>query len=249
MKILITNDDGIEAEGLKILASWAKKLGDVLIVAPKVNQSAKSMSINIRTAFEVLPYEYGNGIKAYSVDSTPCDCIRIAIDCLHYDCDIVFSGVNNGYNMGQDIPYSGTCGAIFEAVLHENVKNAIAFSANFDSFDEIEKNLDTAWSFIEKYNLLQKHNLYNVNMPNNVKGISFTKQGYFYFRDNFKEEEKNMFIAQGYDASKSQEDLTMDLEAVLFRNLISISPLTIERTERNVYETFKGVYNLEGEKL
>ena len=115
MKILITNDDGIEAEGLKHLVNWARKLGEVSVFAPKTQQSATSQSIEIHGTFEVKKSSMFEGIEAYSVDSTPADCVRIAVLGMKKKFDLVLSGINNGPNVGGDIRYSGTVGACFEA--------------------------------------------------------------------------------------------------------------------------------------
>ena len=77
MRILITNDDGIQGEGLLHLVKWAQKLGEVVVAAPKVEQSAKSHSIQIHDCFEVKQVDYLPGVTAYAVDSSPADCVRI----------------------------------------------------------------------------------------------------------------------------------------------------------------------------
>lgn len=77
MKILLTNDDGIQSEGLMIVAKWAKKLGDVTVSAPKFEQSGKSHSIDIHNPFEVKKVDYLDGVRAFSVDSSPADCVRL----------------------------------------------------------------------------------------------------------------------------------------------------------------------------
>ena len=115
MKILIVNDDGIHAPGIMHLAKWATKLGDVTVIAPKREQSGKSHSINIVDSFEIKTVEFLPDVKAYRVDSSPSDCSRFGILGLKQEYDLVLSGINNGYNMGRDIVYSGTVGAIFEA--------------------------------------------------------------------------------------------------------------------------------------
>ena len=115
MRILITNDDGINAKGLLPLAQWAQRLGDVTVIAPKVEQSGKSHGIEIHKAFEVKKVDFAPGIEAYSVDSTPADCVRIAILGMKKQFDLVISGINRGLNIGRDTIYSGTVGAIFEA--------------------------------------------------------------------------------------------------------------------------------------
>ena len=98
MRYLITNDDGINATGLKILAKIAKNFGDVICVAPLTEQSAKSHGLNIRTTYSVEQVaDIIPGVKSYAVDSTPADCVRVAHYYLNIDYDIVLSGINNGY--------------------------------------------------------------------------------------------------------------------------------------------------------
>ena len=98
VKILVTNDDGIDALGIRIIAGWAQKLGEVTVSAPKYQQSGKSHSIEINEPFEVIKCEFMPGIPAYRIDSTPADCVRYAMkDSDGYD--LVISGINNGYNI------------------------------------------------------------------------------------------------------------------------------------------------------
>ena len=79
MKILITNDDGIQSPALPLLAEWAKKLGEVTVAAPKVEQSGKSQAINFMHPVEIVPVELVEGVTAYAVDSTPADCVRFGV--------------------------------------------------------------------------------------------------------------------------------------------------------------------------
>ena len=141
MRILVTNDDGITAEGIIRLAAMAKKLGDVTVIAPDSQCSAMSQKLTILTYVDVkkvrdFPVE---GVEAYTVSGTPADCVRLGIDRIMKERpDIVFSGINNGYNTGYDIAYSGTIGATMEA-LFAGIP-AIAFSTDyrgiFDTVDE-----------------------------------------------------------------------------------------------------------------
>src|SRR5690606_763523 len=126
MKILITNDDSIRARGLWELARLSKKYGDVKVLAPAFEQSGKSHAINIHAGIRMEKYAHED-IEAYSFDSTPADCVRVACFGLAWDFDIVFSGINCGLNLGEDIFYSGTCAAATEAALLG--KKAVAFSA------------------------------------------------------------------------------------------------------------------------
>ena len=108
MKILITNDDGIQASALPDLVKWAKKYGEVTVIAPKVEQSAKSHAIEIHKPFRLEPVDLVEGVTAFSLDSTPADCVRYGILGRGEQFDLVISGVNRGLNVGVDIIYSGT---------------------------------------------------------------------------------------------------------------------------------------------
>ena len=161
MRICITNDDGIHGEGLLVLANWAKKLGDVTIFAPKFQQSGKSHSIEIHQPFEVRQVEHPSGVRAFTVDSTPADCVRVALLAMKESFDLILSGVNCGYNLGREIIYSGTVGAALEASVH-GVK-AIALSTGFDTFEGAAAHLDTVWDYITRHQLLNKAQVLNVN--------------------------------------------------------------------------------------
>lgn len=128
MRIMVVNDDGIESGGIRRLAGMAAKLGEVWVVAPRHQCSAMSHCITVRGSLHVKEEEFPvPGVKAYSLDGTPADCVKVGIKHLLPDKpDIVFSGINCGYNVGADILYSGTVGAAMEALL--NGIPAIAFS-------------------------------------------------------------------------------------------------------------------------
>ena len=96
MKILITNDDGVNTLGIRLLAGWAKKIGEVTVVAPKVEQSAKSHAIEIVKPIEIKKVPFIEGVTAYSLDSTPADCIRFGLLGLNEKFDLVLSGINKG---------------------------------------------------------------------------------------------------------------------------------------------------------
>ena len=148
MRILITNDDGINAPALKPLAEWAKKHGEVTVVAPKIEQSGKSHGIEIIKPMEIKKVDFLPGIDAYSVDSTPADCVRFGIIGLKRNYDLVISGINRGYNLGKDIVYSGTVGAIYEAS-GLGIKS-IALSTAPNSLQNALSHLDEVFDFSER---------------------------------------------------------------------------------------------------
>lgn len=116
-KILITNDDGIKADGLVRLVNEAVRFGEVWVVAPDGERSAASHSISLHSPIDVYPYDFGmEGVHAYTCSGTPADCVRVgSIAVMPYKPDIVLSGINYGYNTATDIQYSATAGAAFEA--------------------------------------------------------------------------------------------------------------------------------------
>lgn len=129
MKILIVNDDSIHSPGIALLAMAAMEFGEVTVVAPANQCSAMSHKISIRDAMKVEKVEdFPVPVKAaYKVSGTPADCVKAALHCvLEEKPDYVFSGINEGCNVGYDIAYSGTLGAAFEAVM--NGIPAMAFS-------------------------------------------------------------------------------------------------------------------------
>lgn len=130
MKILITNDDGIDASGLRKLAEIVVKLSDeVYVVAPSGQRSAVSHSITVGKALRVRQVPFPVGVKAaYSCSGMPADCVKAAVHAILQERpDVVISGINKGYNMGYDTVYSGTVAAAREAV-YQGIKG-IAVSA------------------------------------------------------------------------------------------------------------------------
>lgn len=234
MRILITNDDGINAKCLLPLAQWAQRYGEVTVFAPKVEQSGKSHGIEIHKPFEVKQVDFAPGITAYAVDSTPADCVRIAILGMKMEFDLVISGINRGLNIGQDTIYSGTVGAIFEA--NALGVPAIAFSTTPTYYDRALCHLDEIYDYICRHALLEKCSLYNINIPDDPVGYRITRQGGMYYSDDFGRLEQDMFQPHGIDVFRPCGNCELDTDAVLVGHYISISPLTLDRTDRAVYE-------------
>lgn len=238
MKILITNDDGIQSEGLAIVAKWATKLGDVTVSAPKLEQSGKSHSIDIHNPFEVKRVDYMDGVRAFSVDSSPADCVRFATLGLHESYDLVISGINKGLNLGEDIMYSATNGAIFEACTRG--LKALALSTHTHSFDDAAKWLDSVYDFVQKYNLFAYGNIFNINIPKDAKSILLTRQGGAYFTDDFIDLGDGTWRQEGHCIHQNNHDLTIDSDATI-DGYVSVTPLTIARTDYPVYTALKNI--------
>lgn len=164
-KILITNDDGIDSDGIIRLAQVAKEFGEVYVVAPDGQRSAMSHSITLRHSIEAWEVEFlVEGVKAYACNGTPGDCVRIGVlNIVPGRPDNVFSGINYGYNVATDLQYSATAGAAFEAAFQK--VHAIAFSEDFSDCHETtdEYIRDIMAELIDKP--LGLNQIWNVNFP------------------------------------------------------------------------------------
>lgn len=233
MRILITNDDGINAEGIALLAEWAKNLGDVTVVAPKVEQSGKSHAIDFTRPIEIKKVDFMEGVEAYYMDSTPADCVRFAAFGLKREFDLLLSGINRGFNLGKDIVYSGTAGAIFEGA--RLGIPGIAFSTDPKTLEGAKAHLDRAYRYIVDNNLFAESMLFNVNMPDAHGEIRITKQGGIYFRDEFTYVGNDIWEQGGYIIEDREGDPTLDTDSVR-DGYVSITPLIGGRTNYAAYE-------------
>ena len=237
MRILITNDDGLHASQLVPLIKWWQRHGEVTVFVPKVEQSGKSHSFQIREPFEVKQVELEPGLTVWSVDSTPADCVRIAVLGMEMQFDLVVSGVNRGFNMGADVMYSGTVAAASEAV---NLgMNALALSTNPENYDHATDALDTVWAYIHDNDLFRHISLYNVNMPASPTGIRITRQGGPYYSDDFPYIGNNLYKPMGKPIWEDSGDETLDTDATM-AGYITITPMTIDRTNWDVFRQLNG---------
>lgn len=232
MKILLVNDDSISAPQLLPLIKWCQKLGEVTTIVPKYEQSGKSQSIELHKAFEIKKAELEPGLWVYTVDSSPADCVRYAVMGMKQHYDLVISGINRGFNMGRDIMYSGTAGAVFEAV--SLGLKAVAISTGPEFYDRALEPLDQVLEFFKINKLMDKCDLYNVNVVPDAKGIRITRQGGHFYSDDFIHEGNHMYMPHGKKVYINQDDLTLDTDCVT-HGYISVMPLTINRADMDVY--------------
>lgn len=239
MRILITNDDGYKSPILPMLAHWASKHGEVTLVAPKSEQSGKSQSIDFRNAVEIKKVDMVDGVDCYYVDSTPADCVRFAVTGLKQEYDLVISGVNCGYNLGSDIAYSGTIGAVMEGA--RCGINGVAVSTDFDILMQSENYFEELFEYFKDKKLFSYNNLYNINIPHEtVKGIRITKQGGIFYTDDFIHHGGDMYQQTGGPVERVYDIHSDDIDAVM-NGFISITPLTEVRTDLIAYEKLKNI--------
>jgi 5'-nucleotidase len=247
MRILISNDDSIYAEGIKVLYSIAKNItDDIWVVAPETEQSGAGHSLSLRKVIRID--EEGN--NHFAVHGTPTDCVLVAIRelMLGKKPDLVLSGINHGSNLAEDITYSGTVAAAMEATLLgipaialsqkiDRINNIFDFSVSKKyALDVINKLYATKW-FENNPNTLM-----NVNFPmcdvNEVKGVKFAKQGRRIKSENIQkcmDPENRPFFWIGsikqFDIDSKESDL-----GIIQQNNISITPVSLELTDKNLME-------------
>lgn len=174
-RILVTNDDGVHSEGIKALADAMSTLGDVTVVAPLVEASAIGHALTLRRPLRVETLTE----NIFAVDGTPTDCVNIAItSILRGMPDLVVSGINKGWNLGDDVTYSGTVSGAFEAALLGPPGIAVSLQRTGDPFDFAESARGAqivAQSVLEKG--LPVRTFLNINVPQGrTKGFKVTVQ-------------------------------------------------------------------------
>lgn len=189
-KILITNDDGILAPGLRSLANALIPIGDLYIVAPSGEQSGKGLSITLHSPLSIKQIPWEGTAHAWHVTGTPADCIRLALSVLlDFTPDLIVSGINIGSNAGRTVHYSGTVGAAIEGCLRSIP--SIAFSCTEIINPDYQKAEPLVASIVNHYleHPLPSGTLLNVNFPDtpHCKGVRLAKQGKSFWKEDPEE--------------------------------------------------------------
>ncbi len=174
-RILVTNDDGVHSEGIRLLAAAVAHLGEVTIVAPTVEASAIGHALTLRRPLRLETF----GPRIFAVDGTPTDCVNVAIThVLEAKPDIILSGINKGWNLGDDVTYSGTVSGALEGALLGIPSIAVSTQRTSDPFDfgpSADAAARVAEQVIERG--LPKFTLLNINTPRGpIKGFRVTVQ-------------------------------------------------------------------------
>lgn len=245
MKILVTNDDGIYSPGLSCLARVASAYGEVIVMAPDVEQSSMGQAI---TSGKPITYKkspiHFEGIEAYRVNGTPADCVALGTH-LFEGIDVVLSGVNIGSNLGNSAWHSGTLSAARQAVLFEVRGIALSVSVGEEEtdFDALEPFVKTALKEVINES---ERKLLNINFPRYPEGeILWTKQSVRYY-DGKVIANKDPMGRQHYWFTVipiEPEDEGSDRWAVK-HGKTSITPMILDLTdEKYLQERFKGEFN------
>ncbi|MEO6550439.1 MAG: 5'/3'-nucleotidase SurE [Ferruginibacter sp.] len=242
--ILITNDDGITAPGIRNLVEAVKDLGKIVVVAPDKPQSGMGHAITIGHPLRMNKIEIFEGVEAWQTSGTPVDCVKLAVDkVLHRKPDICLSGINHGANHSINVIYSGTMSAAMEASI-ESIPS-IGFSLLNYSY---EADFEPARHYVRKIvssllsKKIDKHLLLNVNIPSLpmelIKGVKVCRQAYAKYEEDFKQRKdpqgKKYYWLTGafvnFDKGKDTDVWALD------NNYVSVVPVQFDLTNYKMKE-------------
>jgi 5'-nucleotidase len=237
-RILVTNDDGVYSEGIKLLARALEPLGEVVVVAPDREQSAMGHALTLHRPLRLREL----GDRTYSVDGTPTDCVNLGLLWLLKDSppDLVVSGINFGLNLGDDVTYSGTVSATFEGTLMGIP--SVAFSQEVAKSFSFERGAEFAGRLVEVLlrNELPEDLLLNVNFPaGEHRGVRLTKLGRRRYKQSVVQKldphgREYFWIAGTPEWEKSEGS---DQDAVS-EGYVSITPLHLDLTDYRGIESY-----------
>lgn len=245
MNVLFTNDDGIEAPGLRALIDNIPKGVTPLVAAPAGERSASSHSISLGQQLEIEEFT-DKDIRYYRIYGTPADCVKFAFSEIEeFSPDLVVSGINQGANTGVSVYYSGTISAAREGLI--NGIPSIAVSLCNRSFADFRASVRITNQLIEGYlsRSLPSNMLLNVNVPplppEKLRGLKVTKQAASRFVEEFVagegEEGKRIYTLAG-EIEIYDKDGTSDEEAVS-GGYISLTPLRLDLTDYRAMAFFE----------
>ena len=253
MKILISNDDGITANGIRCLSENLAQNNEVYIIAPDRERSAAGHSLTLHTPIRVDEVEtFGNIKRAWVTSGTPGDCIKIGINAIlskEEQPDIVISGINHGPNLGADILYSGTVSCAMEGAMLGVPSIAVSLASmqyEPDNFRFSAKFINALLPKLSQFNFPKK-SLLNINIPaldeDDISGVAITELGRKMFTDNYEKRidpRGKVYYWMAGELITEPVDANTDIAAVR-NNKISITPVTYEMTNENTISDLEKV--------
>ncbi|MDC9727600.1 MAG: 5'/3'-nucleotidase SurE [Candidatus Thioglobus sp.] len=238
MKILISNDDGYQAEGIQTLTRYLSKDHEITVVAPNENKSASSSSLTLNRALK--PVKIASNI--YSIDATPSDCVHLALcGFLEDTFDLVVTGINFGPNLGDDVIYSGTVAGAIEGRFLGLPSVAFSLASwngnNFETAGIIAQQLISQITHAQ----LSHDTVLNVNVPDvsidEVKGFQTTRLGKRHMSEpSIQDKENSSLYWIGENGKEADNGVGTDFHAIA-NNYVSVTPLQIDLTKYNEINT------------
>ncbi len=240
MRILLSNDDGIDSVGMAALVEALSPVHTLVVAAPAAEQSAMAHAITVRRYIEVEPGErfIAAGIEAWKIHGTPADCVKLYLEAMAAPetmPEMVISGINKGANLGSDVLYSGTVGAAVEGYMHG--LSAVAVSLDIDSDLRYEQVAALLRDYLpELMKQAPRPFLFNINFPrrlrNDEPSFVFTSVGHRDYLNAFRRIEENgrVYYHMSGEIYDGPNDEVTDVYAAS-HGYIAVSPLRIDMTD------------------
>ena len=245
-KILLSNDDGIFADGLQALYESLRDIGDLFVIAPDTEQSAVGHAITLYNPLRVKEIKGRNGFQGYAVNGTPADCVKLGIKAiLNEKPDLVVSGINRGSNLGKNIIYSGTVSVATEGVIMRIPSIAFSITSHENPMYEIAADFAAKLVSLVLEKGLPEGTLLNVNVPNlpqkKIKGLKVTRQGESRFDEIFQKRtdpRNDTYFWMDGVYLKTEDDDSAD-DVAIDQGYISITPINYDLTNYNFLKELK----------
>ncbi len=234
MRILISNDDGVEAEGIQMLIDALSKVHEVVVVAPNDNKSAASSSLTLNKPLQPVQIQP----NVYSIDATPSDCVHLALcGFLDKPVDLVVTGINFGPNLGDDVVYSGTVAGAIEGRFLGLPSIAISLASwNGEHFETAAQVAEQVVGAIHSAQL-SHDTVLNVNVPDvaykEIQGFQTTRLGKRHMSEpSIQDQDDPSIYWIGENGKEADNGIGTDFHAIA-NNYVSVTPLQIDLTKYN----------------
>lgn len=238
MKILISNDDGYQAQGIQVLTKYLSIDHEVVVVAPSENKSAASSSLTLNRALKPIKID----TNIYSVDATPSDCVHLAL-CGFLDdkFDLVVAGINFGANLGDDVIYSGTVAGAIEGRFLGLPSIAISLASwkgeNFETAGKVAQKIINQLHTSQ----LSHDTVLNINVPDvayeDIQGFQTTRLGKRHMSEKSTQDKDDVSLYWiGENGKEADNSVGTDFHAIT-NNYVSVTPLQIDLTKYNEIDT------------
>ncbi|MBI4533796.1 MAG: 5'/3'-nucleotidase SurE [Candidatus Melainabacteria bacterium] len=246
MRILVSNDDGIYAPGIRVLAERlaAEPSNSVFVVAPDRERSATGHALTLHKPIRVEKVDFGDDVKgAWWTTGTPADCVKFAVGALLKDPpDLVVSGINNGANLGTEVLYSGTVSAAMEGAILHIPSIAVSLVGRHNKHYAVAADFVAQLTNMLPEAQLPGRVLLNVNVPNvplsEMKGVALTQLGVRVYNDYYEKRvdpRGKVYYWLAGEAVEEGEEENTDAWAVL-HNQISVTPISFNMTDEHMLE-------------
>jgi 5'-nucleotidase len=236
LKVLISNDDGIHANGIQTLAAKLSQTCEVYIAAPDRERSATGHALTLHKPIGIEEVELKFPVaKAYAISGTPSDCVKLAANALFKDIkfDVVVSGINHGPNLGSDVLYSGTVSAALEGAIQGFPSIATSLVNGFEKLADFSHGAEFIANYLPKIMEIgiPPKSILNINIPavslHNMAGVKVTELGTRMYTDSYErrvDPRGRVYYWLAGEVIDTTEAETSDVEAIR-NNMVSISPV------------------------